>query len=300
MAGQFSAFAGNPTVYIPQSSVKKQSIGNCWLYAALGWLESLSLSASKHFGYRHYNFSESYLTYRHFEEQLMDRSSGLKKSREITTGGSFEKALDLIHYYGLMAEGDFIPDEAYSDRSEAQSDAVAYLNNSLELGKLANIFKRKTSEEEKAQLIQSELDEAFGVDMNALEGKIIDSESVLVGWDRYDSGRQVSLYQLSNEDRYRWSDVHYPNYASDSQKEKVLRRVKSALNDGHPVMISWFVDFNANEDGVFSRATLDDMGAPGRQGGHLTVIADYTASGESMAMVIDLRLVRAKFLSQTR
>ncbi len=50
-----------------------------------------------------------------------------------------------------------------------------------------------------------------------------------------------------------------------------------AMNDGHPVIVSWLVDFNAlDANGNFTLAQLTTAGTPGRQGGHLTVAEDYT------------------------
>ena len=53
------------------------------------------------------------------------------------------------------------------------------------------------------------------------------------------------------------------------------KRVMSALNAGEPVVLEWFVDFNAlNDEGIFSLETLKEKG-PGTQGYHQTVIEDY-------------------------
>jgi hypothetical protein len=58
--------------------------------------------------------------------------------------------------------------------------------------------------------------------------------------------------------------------------------VLRALNAAQPVIVTWFVDFNALESrdtplrGSFNLATLTELG-PGRQGGHMTVLEDYQA-----------------------
>ncbi len=47
---------------VNHSSVKRQSIGNCWIYATVGWAESLNKSAT---GVEQ-NYSESYVTFFHW------------------------------------------------------------------------------------------------------------------------------------------------------------------------------------------------------------------------------------------
>jgi hypothetical protein len=64
------------------------------------------------------------------------------------------------------------------------------------------------------------------------------------------------------------------------ENKALLKRVKKALNARKPVVMSWYVDFNAmDENGIFSIETLKKAGVPGRQGGHMTVIEDYVAHG---------------------
>src|SRR5262245_1995913 len=53
---------------VNQSDVKRQSIGNCWLYATASWSESLNKSATPNDPIP--NFSESYWTYWHWFEQI--------------------------------------------------------------------------------------------------------------------------------------------------------------------------------------------------------------------------------------
>jgi hypothetical protein len=54
------------------------------------------------------------------------------------------------------------------------------------------------------------------------------------------------------------------------------------LQDAQPVLITWFVDFNALEDrdngrlGSFNMPTLSELGS-GLQGGHMTLIDGYQA-----------------------
>jgi hypothetical protein len=47
---------------VKNTSVKNQSIGNCWVYATSGWAESLHLTHTA----QHLNLSESWLSYWHW------------------------------------------------------------------------------------------------------------------------------------------------------------------------------------------------------------------------------------------
>jgi hypothetical protein len=75
-----------------------------------------------------------------------------------------------------------------------------------------------------------------------------------------------------------WRQVYY----TGSDHRTFQLRVQRALHAAQPVIITWFVDFNALESrdtplrGSFNLATLTELG-PGRQGGHMTVLEDYQA-----------------------
>lgn len=270
------AISSTQTVNIPHTPVKWQSIGNCWAYAALGWIESMILRGETE---PLPNFSETYVTYRHYENQL--EYLGLD---ELQTGGSFYEATQIILRYGLITEADFAPDEATLARSERQKKATATLNESLKSGPL--------SQSRTKAVIRSELNRAFGVNLKAIEDKIIDPQTIVVSAGR---GQTAPLSEVMPS----WREVIWPvNYSempsdpspglkgrpqwngklSDLQV-RALRRAMRAMNAGYPVVLNWFVDFNAmNTDGVFDLTTLQTLGA-GRQGYHSTVLEDYLAKG---------------------
>jgi hypothetical protein len=289
-AGLFGACGVSPThsqssistVNIPQSSVKQQSIGNCWVYAALGWVESLAVRANG----RELDLSESYLTYRFFQDSLLQNIP----TKELDTSGNFSIAMDLIANYGIMHESDFIPSEANKPRSERQATALKILNESIKSGALAQLRDSAVSFSERQQIIQAELDRAFSVNMQALQFKVVNPSSINLG--KASDGSSLTLSKLATSDYYRWNWVSFPFNGSSSPngqpismplrsraQMQVLQRVKRALNDGHPVLISWFVDFNALKGDAFDLNTLIAAQKPGRQGGHITVIEDYVASG---------------------
>jgi hypothetical protein len=270
------ALSSTKTVNIPHTPVKWQSIGNCWAYAAAGWIESMLLRTDSQ---QVANISETYITYRHYEQQL-----AYTFDDELETGGSFQHATRLILTYGLMTEADFAPDEADASKSDRQKEATNILNESIAFGPLS----RSRSKD----VVRAELDRAFGVNMAELESKIIDPESVLVSTGR---GRIEKLSELMAN----WRETSWPidfrsypesplpgmsarpirNRELSDDQIALLRRAMRAMNAGYPVVLNWFVDFNGmNDDGVFSLDQLQDKGL-GRQGYHSTVLEDYIAEG---------------------
>ena len=150
------ALSSTKTVNLPHTPVKWQSIGNCWAYAAAGWIESLMLRTDEQ---DVIDVSETYITYRHYEQQL-----AYTFDDELETGGSFQQATRLILTYGLMTEADFAPDEANSTKSERQKQATNILNESIAFGPLSRSRSKA--------VVRAELDRAFGVNMKELEDKI--------------------------------------------------------------------------------------------------------------------------------
>src|SRR5688572_20064429 len=75
---------------VNNSSVKNQSIGNCWVYATVGWAESLRLTHSG----EQLNLSESYISYWHWYEEIAGPPPGQMSMAQldkgqISTGGWF-------------------------------------------------------------------------------------------------------------------------------------------------------------------------------------------------------------------
>ena len=137
---------------VDQSKVKRQSIGNCWLYATSSWLEALNKGASG----VEMNTSESWLTYWHWFEQI---ANGTMWGEEISTGGSYDVAASLLNRYGVVLEKDFIAAEAESEMSNRQSSALAAINASLKSGALKDENARRDR-----KLVRAELDKAWGLD----------------------------------------------------------------------------------------------------------------------------------------
>jgi len=270
------ALSSTKTVNLPHTPVKWQSIGNCWAYAAAGWIESMMLRTDAQ---DVIDVSETYITYRHYEQQL-----AYTFDDELETGGSFQQATRLILTYGLMTEADFAPDEANSTKSDRQKEATNILNESIAFGPLSRSRSKA--------VVRAELDRAFGVKLKDLADKIIDPDSILLSTGR---GRTERLSDVMAN----WREVSWPidfssypdaplpgmsaqpirNSEITEQQIALLRRAMRAMNAGHPIVLNWFVDFNGmNQEGVFGLDDLEEKGL-GRQGYHSTVAEDYIAEG---------------------
>ena len=292
---------------VSHSKVKRQSIGNCWLYANTSWLEALNKAAT---GVEK-NTSESWLTYWHWYEQLANGSA----RTEISTGGSFGTGADLINRYGIMLEGDFIAGEAEAEMSARQSSALAAVNLGLKSGALKDAVAARNK-----KAIRAELDRAWGLDAGMITRiNAVFGEGVTRTLDRssYASGRAASNKVIRAKDfpvqvkdpttgqkvtatlqdaigksagfwgpregKYAWNEVDYPS--SPTERRAFWKRVQKALHDGQPVITSWKVDFNAlTQASTFSLDELTRRG-PGRQGGHMTVMHDYQAEVPGLGLL---------------
>jgi hypothetical protein len=274
---------GQKIVNIPHTKVKKQTIGNCWIYSTIAMIESIILKTSN----KHENFSESYLTYWDFYDKLLPTSSVTPK--EVIDAGNFPKARLLIRKYGLMRDKDFIPEEANTQGSEVQANSLKAVNESLKNGALAALYGYKLSRQERKALVKGELDRIFNLKMDEKLKHVIKSQELMVV-----SAKSNELVPLDSE-LYNWISFPFSNVFSgklnineldynkqielDDNQKKLLKRVKENLNKGFPAMISWFLDTNALENGEFSIKNIQKNGIGSNQGGHITVLEDYTASG---------------------
>jgi hypothetical protein len=250
---------------------KRQSIGNCWLYATGTWLESVALSYQG----ETLDVSESYWTWWHFYNQLVAQY----EMEEIATGGSWGVARSIILKHGYVSEGDFIPDESGFEMSYRQQQAEFYINNSLAFGEL------KDPEARTPELVRQVLDEAFGSNMAEAEKLAQPANQKIIRL--MPSGQAVTLRDLlDRRSREAWVEVSFPRVYGENAvvspsmqkaRRQLWTRVFRALNDKQPVIISLMIDFNAldNTDGTFKGQQLRDLGV-GHQGGHLTVLEDYT------------------------
>ncbi|MBI2393336.1 MAG: hypothetical protein HYV09_27380 [Deltaproteobacteria bacterium] len=284
---------------VNHSKVKRQSIGNCWLYATVSWVEALNKMATG----TEANVSESYLTFWHWFDQIANGATG----DEVSTGGSFGVAAEIINRYGLMLEKDFIPAEADSEMSNRQASALSAINTSLKTGAL----KDPAARGDRAKVL-AELEKAWNLDANVktmlhrtfgtsvtrtidksyttkrtpTTGKILRAkdfqakvkDSKTAEWKTGSLQDAIGTRGYSTwaprTGAFAWNEVDYP-YDAKSRRN-FMKRVQRALHDGQPVIISWFVDFNAlSSSSTFSLEEIARRGGPGRQGGHMTVLHDY-------------------------
>lgn len=273
-------------VDVPQSSVKNQSISNCWLYATMGWAESLHVAT----GEAQLDISESYLTYWHWFDQLV--WDGAPGKTAIDETGYFHQGLDLVYRFGLVKEADFA--------AVGQSAAKAKMDRSMREGALKDEAARK----DKA-LVRRELDAAFGLSpelvekMNAVFGegydRSLDQPGTMPAGTPIRRAQEIPILAASASggpprratladaigDRawdegwglrkgpLSWNELDYPS--DPAQRRAFQIRIQKALHARQPVVISWFIDFNAMNGSAFKAPPQ----RPGRQGGHVTVLEDY-------------------------
>ncbi len=273
----------NDIVAVPQTEVERQSIGNCWLYAHASWIESMHLSATG----EAFDSSESYWTYWHWFDQIA--SGG---STKISTGGNYATANNIIRKYGLVRDVDFLAVDGEGEMSNRQKVALDALNASLESGLLSTTQARRDR-----SLVRQEMDRAWGLSAevsqridrvfgptvtrtfagsaDATNTNIVRAKDFQVSYAS--SPGQPRATRTLEAAMREWRQVSYWG-----DRRAFLQRVQRAMHDELPVIITWFVDFNAMENGEnerrgsFNMTTLGENG-PGRQGGHMTVLQDYQA-----------------------
>ncbi len=288
---------------IANTDVKKQSIGNCWIYASVGWVESLRLTHSG----EALNLSESYVTYWHWFEQLHGGGAGERALakltqtdgvHELTTGGWWASAVEIMRRYGMLDEGVFIPEEEEDARSARQKSARNAINASLESGVLKDLGARQD-----ATIVRAELDKAwelnpevtellttvFGADVSTTlyanptipaNSGLRTVQSLEVGHN--EAGDALSLADAigtplysywgppTRQGTYAWNSKSYPRYATSRRSFQI--KLQDAMHRRLPAIMIWYVDFAALENDNTFRTPPD---TPGRQGGHLTVVEDY-------------------------
>lgn len=262
---------------VNQTPVKRQSIGNCWLYATASWAESLHKTATNG---EELNLSETYWTYWHWFDQIARGYVGT----QVQTGGSFDTAREIIRSYGSIAEAEFVPEEATLELSSRQASALAAINASLATGALSVRSARTRAN------VRAELDKAFGLRPEAIAwmdqvfgksvsrtlrttstsvaGTPIKKTTQIKAWYKNTAGTVVTTTLRTALNQF--NEAYYPS--SETSRRTFWKRVQKAMHDGQPLILTWFVDFNSmNAGGEF----LDKPATPGRQGGHMVVVEDY-------------------------
>lgn len=280
-----------PVTDVSHTAVRNQSIGNCWSYAATGWVESLHRARTG----EDINVSESWITFWDWFDKITHGrvTAGESGRAEVPTGGWWDGAMNILRARGVVYENEFIPEEAEAARSQRQSDALRAINTALsEGGALATTEARRDPAQVLNALmdawrlndsVRAEVVRVFGARASSTISttrvrnrgyfRRVESISVRTFTVRNGRAQQVdgTLADVIGWGRFAWRSASYPTTATG--RVQFMQRVMRALNDGQPVLISWLVDFNAmSSSGVFE---MSNLSSPGRQGGHLTVMEDY-------------------------
>jgi len=263
---------------VKHTSVKRQSIGNCWLYAQATWLESLLKDTNG----EDVDVSETYWTYWDLYHKLLKGEP--VPEEELNTGGTWTLSSNIIKRYGWVTEAEFIDGDIRDGMSDAQSCAEDYImEQGKEGGTLYDVSLRTDSH------LRAELDKAFSCNgkytfsMDAALEKSRKAEDTMLLDIK--SGTQRSLKAMLDS----WRQVSGPGSYGSYEGKKLItedegrryrtieQRIKKALNDQYPVVMSFYVTFNAPDNqGVFNLDTLANKGELGSGGGHMVVLHDYT------------------------
>jgi hypothetical protein len=258
---------------VRHTPVKRQSIGNCWLYATSTWAESLHLAATGNT----VNLSESYWTYWDWFRKIVGSSGST-----IETGGSWRLASNIIRNHGYMLEGDFLPAEAEAQMSDVQRSAEIQINESLKSGDLKDPSQRTPEN------VKVALNKAFGVDIDSLNSKIKPAHELQTGKLVHDE--PLTLADEIAGGRHAWSNEFYPQLFGENAREprlikrrraNLLLRVLRAVNDRSPVIMSSMVEFaalNTEKNSTFEYDLYLKKGYSEGQGGHLIVLEDYVVN----------------------
>lgn len=310
-------------VEVPQTGVRDQKeTGNCWLFATLGWIESLELGAAREAGrtatVAHY--SPAYLDYWDWYEKITAGAIAQKTAggirEELDGGGSWGAAVELVSRWGLVRSKDVDPNQRDADKALA---ALKTMSASLATGALKTAAARSDRTLVRRELdrafafpapLKQEMDRTFGDGAKNLEtgatasGLVRAKEDVEVRIPR--PGGEVVLRPLADAigaraagddpdqrtGTYAFRVVPFTDEAADDEAatRAYFARIQAVLETKTSIPISWYWADNGDE-----RETGRFEGVPKTPAGeaestsHLSIIDDYekVASGE-------LRFLRIK------
>jgi len=292
----------NDVTSVPETDVKDQSIGNCWIYATLGWVESLHLSHSG----ETLNLSESYLTYLAAFTRITSDEFVFDVRGDWNTGDFFGEGGELITRYGVMDEAAFIASEATASRSARQEQANTAIAAALKTGgALATKEARRDPAKVRAVLdaayalppsIVTMMTAAFGPDLSKTRGRgatlpgsdkgFHDPATMIVAktndghdvtldeaFGTLDPARQLVSGVRDRKERigpHAWQRVEII-HGDDAANATAVLRMKKALNAGFPVPIDWYPAWDSmqRDDGSFHAPVR------GEGGWHASLAHDY-------------------------
>jgi hypothetical protein len=284
----------------PETRVKEQAVGNCWIYATMGWIESMHFAHAK----EELNLSESYITYLHWFMRITSDRFVFDKDGEWNTGDFIGYGEEIVVRYGLMDEGAFISSEATVDRSSRQEAAEEYVKAALKPnGALGTPEKRKDKANVRdvlnkafklAPSVSSKLTRAFGADLSKTRGHganisaagFRDPAKIIVGktkdgkeltlddaFGELDPARLVTATRDRGERRgpFAWQRVAFGKTAEELAA--VTLRVKKTLNAGFSVPLDWYPAWASmrDDDGSFH----EPINLARKGGWHSSLVHDY-------------------------
>jgi hypothetical protein len=283
---------------IAQTDPKQQHINNCWVYATVGWTESLVKTASQ----KDLDLSESWLSYWQWYEQIADSHffQVFGPGPRVTEVGYWGLAAHLAMRYGFVPEAKF--------RTRDPEDTVKLINEALR----TTLSHREARND--AARVRATLNRAFGLDdetiraidevfgPNGRQSPRVESasaararlehvmpdelavflpnptthvreRSTMAAAFGEDSALSVNPVFLRSGARA-WSQTPFPPYNASLQRA-FLKRVQRALNDGYPLPISWYADSASSRstDQIAFRAPGPSFEKTG--GWHLSLLTDY-------------------------
>lgn len=272
---------------IPQTAVERDNIGASWLFSQASWTDAVHRAASSD----GLDPSPSYWAYWHWFDQI---AAGFGSS--IATGGNWDSASRIVTKYGLVSERVFLAGGS-GDAGDRQRAALETISASLAGGALSSPVARRDR-----LLVRRELDRAWGLSpdvvaqLDRVFGDHVDRTFVSPGTRADPSGTSilragdVPVAYASGAARAPQPHTLAEALAAfqktrfvAAQKDDLLVRIEQAVHDGEPVLVTWFVDFDALENretarlGAFNLVTLGELG-PGVQGGHTGLLEDYAVA----------------------
>jgi len=281
---------------IANTSIKRQVVGNCWLYTATAWTEALHLKATQ----RQTDLSESYLTYWRWFDQLAAAADAQTVPAQIVEGADWETASNLIRRYGVVDEDKFVPETTFASfTSGGDAAALSETNRALRDG--ASPLRTAMAKRDRGALrraldalwhlppaLTADLDAAFGPDarrtfdvtgtLAPVGNRVKAPSEIVVASPDAKQGRVTEL-KLSDlligaVAQWRWADSPADANVNRRARRAFETRIQRALHDGLPVPITWPIDFGAiDATGKFS---FDPKRTPPSPPGmHMSLIYDY-------------------------
>lgn len=285
---------GDAVADVTRTPVKRQTVGNCWLYGTNAWIESLHAKATG----EQLDLSESYLSYWHWFGQITKSPAPAK----IKESGWWETGTSLVAQYGLVREADFQKDGglgwagvsptrgALSRVNEALATSTSPLRRAMSTGDRVALRRAYDELWSLPADLRADLDATFGPDASrtfASPGfrlpertRVIAPSAVKVSSPDPATGAlaTMNVTDVLPGGRAAWGPlvVSIDTTKDRAERRDFERKIQRTLHAGLAVPVVWMVDMNArDDDGAFTLARLREKGPAKTSSSHLSVIVDY-------------------------